>query len=309
MKHVLSSLGEARLLDRIYARLKRQHLPALVLGPGDDAGLLKVAPGKILVATHDDLAEGAHFETRWTDFRRLGRKLLRVNLSDLAAMGDVKPLAVLATAAFPASAPERWFRDFLDGLSADCRLFKTALLGGNLVRSSRLFFGLTALGEANPSGILRRSGAKPGDLLYGVGPLGLAGRGLAALRRRAKDPAGVTAFWEPEPQFRAARLLARSRLATALIDNSDGLSRSAWEIARASGTSFRLDLSHAPVAGNPDAGEDYGLLFSVPPPRLARLKAVLPAAYPLGAVSKRGARALSAHGGYDPFAAKAPHAL
>jgi thiamine-monophosphate kinase len=296
----LSSIGEARLLDRIYARLKRQRFPFLLLGPGDDAGLLKIGSGKVLVATHDDLVEGTHFESRWADFKRLGRKLLRVNLSDLAAMGDVKPLAALATAGFPGSTPERRFQEFLEGLSADCALFKTALLGGNLVRSERVFFGLTALGEADPRFILRRSGARAGDILCGVGPLGLAGKGLSELRRGIKSGRAVRAFWEPEPQFKAARVLARSRLATSLIDNSDGLSRSAAEIARASGVSYRLD--RVPIApGNPDAGEDYGLLFGVPPRRFGRLMAALPSAYRIGIFTRRDGVSGSIQDGYDQF--------
>ncbi|MBI5209557.1 MAG: thiamine-phosphate kinase [Elusimicrobia bacterium] len=317
----LAGLGEDGLLALIFKRFARQRRPGLLLGPGDDAAVLRLAPGRVLVATQDDLAEDTHFELRWADFRRLGHKLFRINLSDLAAMGDVEPIGVVVSAGFPPDAPRRWATDFLQGLSDDVRSFGTPVIGGNLTRSSKVFFSMTALGAARPGRILRRSGAKAGDILAGVGPLGAAAEGLKLLKKGAakaggrasrppsgrasagRDAAGgpyVRAFYEPAPQREAAAVLAGKRLATSLIDNSDGLARCAALLAEASGLGAAVDLADAPVDGDPDAGEDYGLVFTVPPGRWPALRAALPLAYRLGRMVPK-AKGTGAAGGYDHF--------
>lgn len=296
MAATLRSLGEEGLLARIYRRFARQRHPSLVLGPGDDAALARLKPGRLLVATHDDQVEGTHFERRWVDFRRLGHRLLRVNLSDLAAMGAVEPIGVLAAAGFPPGCPRRWALDFLEGLAEDAAHFGVPVLGGNLARSKQLFFSLTALGQAKPSQVLKRSGARPGEILAGLGPVGHAAEGLRLLRAGRKG-AAVRAFWEPEPQLTAAWLLAECKLASSLIDNSDGLLRSCALLAEASGVGLRLDLPLP--AGD---GEDYGLVFTAPKRRWAALKRALPKAYRLGETVARAKGAPLKPAGFDHFA-------
>src|SRR4051812_23923004 len=99
----LSSLGEFGFLKKLLPQLYWPEATARqrVIGPGDDAGALRLTPGHVLVATTDALVEGFHFERRWFPWEDLGYKALAVNLSDLAAMGAVRPLAALVTAGFP----------------------------------------------------------------------------------------------------------------------------------------------------------------------------------------------------------------
>jgi thiamine-monophosphate kinase len=297
----LAAIGETGLLELIRRRFSRQRFSGLLLGPGDDAAVLRLKPGHVLVATQDDLAEGAHFETRWTDFRRLAHKLLRINLSDLAAMGAVAPVGVLASAGFSPRTPRRWATEFLEGLAEDAARFNVPVLGGNLCRSEKLFFTLTALGQARPNLVLRRAGAKAGDILAGVGPIGDAARGLVELRRGKRTGRYVKAFWEPESQLRAARILAERKLATSLIDNSDGLKRSCELLARESCLGFRLDLSHLEWAAAEADGEDYGLVFTVAPKDWGRLKRNLPSAYRLGVMTAERCRAERGPSGFDHF--------
>lgn len=277
----LSKLGEDGLLARIQARFARQRHSGLILGPGDDAAVSRLKPGHVLVSTHDDLAEGTHFLRKWTDFRRLAHKLLRINLSDLAAMGAVEPVGVLCGAGFPREAPASWALDFLKGLSEDAARFKVPVLGGNLARSERLFFSMTALGQAKPEHLLKRSTARAGDLVYGIGPVG------------ESRPGKGKAFWEPEPQLAAGAQLAKKKLATALIDNSDGLMKSCRLIARDSNLKFLAETKMD------SAGEDYGLVFSVPPRKEAALRRALPKAYRLGTLV-RGRQGKT--GGFDHYA-------
>ncbi|MFA6317091.1 MAG: thiamine-phosphate kinase [Elusimicrobiota bacterium] len=300
MKASLAGLGEKGLLALIFQKFARQRHPGLALGPGDDAAVLRVPRGRVLVATQDDLVEGTHFETSWADFRRLGHKLFRINLSDLAAMGEVEPLAVIVSAGFPKDAPAAWATEFLQGLADDSRIFRTPVAGGNLSRSGKVFFSMTALGTARPNRILKRSTASAGDLIAGIGPLGAAAEGLKALKAGGRGGRAVAAFYEPAPQFKAAALLACRGLATSLIDNSDGLARSVAILAEESGLGVETDLRSAPVQGDPHAGEDYGLVFTVRPDRWALLKAALPAAYLLGRMTSRKGKVASA-GGYDHF--------
>lgn len=240
-------------------RFARQRHGSLILGPGDDAAVSRLKPGRVLVSTHDDLVEDSHFLRKKTDFRRLAHKLLRGNLSDLASMGAVEPIGVLCGAGFPKDAPVEWATDFLAGLAEDAKRFGVPVLGGNLAKSEKLFFSMTALGQAKADELLLRSTAKAGDLVFGVGAYG-------------KD----ASFYEPEPQLKAGALLARKRLATACIDNSDGLMKSCALIARDSGLKFVAETDAD------SAGEDYGLVFSVSPKKAAALKRALPKAYPLG---------------------------
>jgi thiamine-monophosphate kinase len=270
----LASLGERGLLSRIFKEFSGQRHPTLVLGPGDDAAVSRLAPGKVLVSTHDDQVEGTHFLRKGLDFKRLGQRLWRVNLSDLAAMGAVEPIGAIVTAGFPANVPSRWALDFLKGIAEDARRFKTPVLGGNLAKSKNLFFGMTLLGQAKKKNLVLRSGAKAGDLIAGIGPLGQA----PAL---------------PEPQLKAGQILGESGLATSLIDNSDGLSASCAWLARESGVAFELGS----VPKGAERGEDYGLIFTVSPRNWSRLKTLLPGMYLLGYM-KRGRAEDS---GFDHF--------
>lgn len=243
----------------IQARFARQRHASLVLGPGDDAAVSRLKPGYVLVSTHDDLVENSHFLRQKTDFRRLAHKLLRSNLSDLASMGAVEPIGVLCGAGFPADAPAQWATAFLKGLAEDAARFGVPVLGGNLAKSEKLFFSMTALGQAKANELVLRSTARAGDLVFGVGAYG-------------KD----ASFYEPEPQLEAGAILAKKKLATAMIDNSDGLMKSCALIARDSGLKFAAETDAD------SAGEDYGLVFSVAPKNAAALKRALPKAYPLG---------------------------
>lgn len=272
-----------------------------MLGPGDDAALSRVKPGHVLVSTQDDLAEGAHFETRWTDFRRLAHKLLRINLSDLAAMGAVEPVGVLVSAGFPPQAPQRWAGEFLEGLAEDAARFKVPVLGGNLCRARKLFFTLTALGQARPKNIVKRSGARAGDILAGVGPIGDAARGLAELKAGKTGGRFVKAFWEPQPQLEAARVLAESGLATSLIDNSDGLMRSCELLAQESGLGVRFSLGRLLWQAAQADGEDYGLVCTVRPKDWSRLEKILPGAYRIGVMWTERRAAARKPSGFDHF--------
>src|SRR6266704_3016164 len=272
-------LGEFGRIGRFFAPLA---------GPGglglkDDAALVDCRPGHRLVVTVDAIVEGVHYLPQDPP-ELVARKLLRVNLSDLAAMG-ARPLHYLLAAALPATLGDEWVACFAAGLAEDQRHFGVDLLGGDSVATSGpAVLSLTALGEVAVGAELRRSGAKPGDRIWVSGTIGDAFLGLQVLRggHPALAPADRAAlaqrFQLPEPRTRLGPRLAR--IAHAMLDVSDGLIADLGHICEASETGATVALPSLPlspaaqraVADEPDlparlvaAGDDYELLFTAPP--------------------------------------------
>ena len=325
----LSSLGEfgwlKKLLPRLYS--PASLISQLCIGPGDDAGAIRISSGKVLVATTDAMVEGIHFERKWFSWGNLGYKILAVNLSDLAAMGNVKPLSALITAAFPGDTSVDTVNKFYKGLESCAQRWKTSLLGGDTVGSKRDWFvSVTVLGEASPHDLIRRSGAKAGDYLVITGDLGLAAAGLEVLQ---SGKAGlswvkplVRSFSRPEPRFAAGQVLGRHHWATSLMDISDGLEASVRLLAETSGTGAEVELVRLPIpkvlsrwarmrGRHPwdyalKGGEDYELLCTVRPkdwdvvrrriPGVVRVGKILPKGKGLWAVLPGTRRPLKGYG-------------
>src|ERR1700676_3018205 len=170
-------LGEFGRLGRFFAPLT---------GPGglglkDDAALVDCTPGHRLVVTVDALVEGVHYLSD-DPAALIARRLLRVNLSDLAAMG-ARPLHYLLATALPATLGDDWVARFAEGLAEDQNRFGVQLLGGDSVSTSGpAVLSLTALGEVRIGAEIRRSGARPGDRIWVSGTIGDAFLGLRVLR-------------------------------------------------------------------------------------------------------------------------------
>jgi len=297
-------LTEWNLLSFIARRAAAQKDKRLLLGPGDDCALVRHGGGT-LVYTTDEMVEDTHFINPLETPRLLARKLLRINLSDLASMGDVRPVCVLCGASFPKTTPEAWIKAFTDELFKECAAFGCTLAGGNLARSAQMHLYLTVTGELRGMPVLR-SGAKPGDLIFGVGRIGEARAGLDYYLSGKTAPgkfARLTeSFWLPRICPEEGALIGRSGLASAMMDNSDGLYKSAKTLAAASGCSAVLDITRAALSPVLEAyceskgrnwkdyiiagGEDYGLIFTVPPAKAGRLIKLLPSAYALGLMGR-----------------------
>jgi thiamine-monophosphate kinase len=307
----LAALGEFGWLKKLLPGL---YWPSsihsqLCIGPGDDAGVIRISPGKVLVATTDAMVEGVHFERKWFPWKDLGYKILAVNLSDLAAMGDVRPLAALVSAAFPGDTPVDYVDKFYNGMKSCAQRWKTGFLGGDTVGSKKgWFISVTLLGEARPQDLLKRGGAKPGDYLLITGPVGLAAAGLEILQagktRQDWERPLLKAFSRPEPHFAAGRALGRHRLATSLIDCSDGLEASVKLLAEASGIGAEIDLTRLPISKalvrwarfrgrHPwdyalKGGEDYELVATIPPQKWKMARRRLPGATVIGRMLPKG---------------------
>lgn len=260
-------------------------------GIGDDAAVLPLGVRRSLLVTIDTLVEGIHFERAFSTPAALGRKSLAVSLSDIAAMGGTPRWFVVSLGA-PAQTPVRVVREFYRGMLGLARRVDVHLVGGDTVASpSGLTVSITLLGMVAPGQVVFRSGARPGDLVYVSGTLGDAALGLALLRRdpgRWRNSRPVRRLCDPEARVALGRELGRARIATAMIDISDGLVQDLGHVARASGVGARVYRERLPLSrsyrthcrqctDDPwepvlSGGEDYELLCSVPPRRRVQLE-------------------------------------
>ncbi len=273
--------GEFALIREVFAPLAAGERGAL--GLLDDAALIEPAPGCLLAASVDMLVEGVHFLADDPAFQ-VAQKLLRVNLSDLAAMG-ARPRVCLLGLAVPESVDLDWLREFARGLAADQERFAIALAGGDTTATTGPpTLSLTAIGEVEAGRALLRSNAAPGEHVYVSGTIGDAALGLRLLQGadlglagRARD-AAIARYRLPEPRLR----LGMAVPASAAVDVSDGLVADLGHICRASGLGARIEAGRVPVSGAARAalgrgavgiadvltgGDDYELVFTAPADR------------------------------------------
>ncbi|HXS32394.1 MAG TPA: thiamine-phosphate kinase [Solirubrobacterales bacterium] len=268
-------MGEFELLARI-----RERLPApdsrVRLGSGDDAAI--TVPAGATATSVDALVDGVHFRRDLATPAQIGHKALATALSDLAAMG-AKAGEAYVVLGIPTDLSEDECIELLDGMLALAAKTGTDLAGGDLTRADSLFLAITVVGHAaSPDRLVKRSGARPGDLLVLTGEIGGAAAGLEQpdieeLRVRQL---------EPTPRLAAGQALAESGV-TAMIDVSDGLGADAGHLAERSEVGLRIDAAAVPLA--PAArelseatgrqpwqllggGEDYELLASIAPDQL-----------------------------------------
>ena len=254
-------------------------------GPGaldlrDDAALLRPPPGRELVLTVDAMVAGVHFlPDDPPDL--VGRKLLRVNLSDLAAKGAT-PLCYLMTVSTPRGTPDDWYAGFAAGLAQDQATYGVTLLGGDTTSTpGPVSLSLTIIGHVAPGQAVHRFGARAGDDIYVTGTIGDGALGLAVAQGRLTDGTGYLLDRYRLPRPRVG--LAIAGIATASMDVSDGLVQDLGHICRTSNLGATLNAASVPLSpaarrAGPDwlvtcltGGDDYEVLMAVPPERSVAL--------------------------------------
>ncbi|EHQ52191.1 thiamine-monophosphate kinase [Ectothiorhodospira sp. PHS-1] len=274
-------MKEFDLIRRHFTQAPRH--PDVILGVGDDAALLRVPPGHELVVSVDTLIQGVHFPAQ-TPPAAVGHKALAVNLSDLAAMGAMPRWITLALT-LPDQDPD-WLGAFARGLLDLARQHGVELVGGDTTRGP-LSITVQIMGVAPVGAALRRRGARPGDRIMVTGTPGDAALALQRmLAGQALDPDDPLRRRLDRPTPRVAAGLALRGLASACIDISDGLCQDLGHVLTASGVGATLRtsdlplsaafLAHMPAEGIDwslplAGGDDYELLFTVPPERVPRV--------------------------------------
>jgi len=249
----------------------------VLVGPGDDAAVLRVKTGHVVVST-DLMVEGRHFRREWASANDVGHRAAAQNLSDINAMGGRATSLTIGLAA-PPDLPVQWALDFARGFAEECALVGATVVGGDLTRADQVVIAVTVIGACTVAPVVR-SGAEPGDVLAITGRQGWAAGGLAVLGRGFRSPRVlVEAYRRPEPPYDAGQVAADAG-ATSMIDVSDGLIAEARHLAEASGVAIDvstkafevpepLQAVGAAVGADPmqfilGGGDDHALLATFP---------------------------------------------
>ncbi|HEU5035770.1 MAG TPA: thiamine-phosphate kinase [Nocardioides sp.] len=229
----LADVGEFGLISELVSLFPQGD--QVLVGPGDDAAVLRVKTGHVVVST-DLIVEGRHFRREWASAADVGHRAAAQNLSDVNAMGGRATSLTIGLAA-PPDLPAQWALDFAQGFADECALVGASVVGGDVTRADEIVIAVTVLGACTQAPVLR-SGARPGDVLALTGRQGWAAGGLAVLGRGFRSPRVlVEAYRRPEPPYDAGRVAAEAG-ATAMIDVSDGLLADAGHLADDSGVAI-----------------------------------------------------------------------
>jgi thiamine-monophosphate kinase len=327
----LRKMGEFGLLRRVRNWMTASD-PLLIQGIGDDVAVFETE-GRVLLATTDILIEEIHFEQSWIDPYHLGKKALAVNLSDIAAMGGV-PRYFLLSLGLPKGISLSFISRFYRGLKEMARPFRLSLIGGDTSLSQKIVINICLLGEGEKETLLYRKGARVGDDLFVTGTLGDSALGLRILQKvglKAKPRRLIERHLSPRPRIDLGQSIAKERLATAMIDVSDGLLIDTTHLLEESGKGARVWEERIPLsssyrryvssyAKDPSllalsGGEDYELLFTAPPRMrekisslalvhrvpITRIGEIVPSPKGFRMVRKNGTEYSPSHLGFDHF--------
>jgi thiamine-monophosphate kinase len=253
---------------RRFAHASRNR--SVLRGIGDDCAVVRPQRGFELLVTTDLSIEDVHFRRSWHPARSVGHRCLARGLSDIAAMGG-EPLACFLSIGLPPELPGKWADEFLSGLMGLARRCGVELAGGDVSSATKITADIMVVGRVPAGRAILRSGARPGDRIFVTGQLG----GSAAVLRKLfagqrVRPSASSRHFFPQPRLKVARLLRERRLATSMIDLSDGLSVDLAHICEESKVSARISAAQIPIATAADlqlalhGGEDYELLFTAP---------------------------------------------
>lgn len=290
----IANLGEFGLIDRIASGFSIEQKGTL-MGIGDDAAVIAIPEGEVLLASCDMLAEGVHFDLAYTPLHLLGYKSVAVNLSDIAAMNGI-PRQILISIGISNRFSVEAVDSLYDGIRQACKDYQVDLAGGDTTSSrAGLVLSITAIGSQKPEKVVSRAGAKVGDLICVSGDLGAAYMGLQLLERE-KKVFQVNPDMQPELPEEQAYLIQRQLKAEArtdivhelaekgvlpssMIDISDGLASELFHICRQSHCGVHVfedklpienltrlaasDFGLSPLTCAMNGGEDYELLFTV----------------------------------------------
>ncbi len=289
----LEDIGEFGLIELIRKEQSPQGGEVLV-GIGDDTAVIKQGGDDYLLLTCDALVEGVHFHLDYTAYRELGWKAMAVNLSDIASMGGVPKYALVSLCLPPLTDPLK-VKEFYWGLRELGERFGVGIVGGDTTSSPVLMVSIALIGRVRKEHLVTRSGARSGDSLLVTGTLGGAEGGLKLLKRGRPYPKGMEGIIRrhltPMPRLKEAKLLVENLEPTAMIDISDGLALDLSHLIEESGVGAEIWREKIPLhpqaeevakilGGSPYdfalyGGEDYELLFTLPPDQVERARELL----------------------------------
>ncbi len=294
---LLRDIGERRLIELVSSYFKCEE---------EDCAIVEFGTEYLLI-TSDMLHQQTDFPHQMTPYQ-MGWSLVAVNLSDIAAMGGT-PLFMVNALGLPGDFKIEAFEELLSGINSCASRFGLKIIGGDLDSHEEITLTGTVIGTSNKGKIVRRSGARIGDLVCVTGHLGSAGGGLRLLKEDKdfdRSNPLVKALLEPMPRVEEGLMLSGSGSVTSMTDISDGLSVSLSDLSRASGVGFRIEEEKIPVYSDDllefawSAGGDYELLFTVMPEGIDELERIVDFTV-IGSVVAKGAGDEILSSGYDLF--------
>ncbi|MFC1501422.1 thiamine-phosphate kinase [Elusimicrobiota bacterium] len=314
-KPLLKDIGEYKLLTYLKSKINTScKNPSISLGIGDDAFVGNISKNCSLVSTKDLLIEDIHFNRLWSDPYQIGYKAIAVNLSDLAAMGKCKPLYCLVGLGLPPNTSLEFVDKLYTGMQSISNKHDLSIVGGDTVSTKKsIVISITLLGEIYKKNIISRGCAKPGDIIVVNSTFGDSAAGMYLLRKKTKSTSKINKYLInkhllPVPRIKDAGIIADAKVATSMIDSSDGLSVSLKFITEESKVGAKVNLEKVPISRQLknlaqkdkrlkplelalNGGEDYELLFTIKKGSFKKLKSVLPNAVAIGEItSKKGTR-------------------
>ena len=293
--------GELEIISHIKRRARRSG--DVRVGIGDDAAVVDLGGDADMIACSDLMVEGVHFRTAWSEPALIGRKSLAVTLSDVAAMGGAPRFAMVSIAIAKGLATG-FVEELFEGIFAMADAAGVFVIGGD-TSSSRdsLFIDTSVIGQCGKGEAVTRSGARAGDRIFVTGTLGASMLGLHLLERGTRLGAegvsdekdrlrrqAILKHLAPEPRLGLGRAIGEHRLATAMIDISDGLSTDLWHVLEESrcgalisaeaipidesAVSLAEEMGEAAIDLALDGGEEYELLFTARPENESRIIAI-----------------------------------
>ncbi len=303
--------SEFELIDTFFNMPSADLPDEIIAGIGDDAAVIRPDGKTPLLVTNDLMIEDVHYRAAWMSPFDLARKLVRINVSDIAAMGG-QPAFGLLSIGLPSPLGENWLQDFSGGLSQAFKTFGITLIGGDTSQSpGPVIVALTLMGKAINGAFVPRHSPRPRDTLYVTGTLGDAAAGLTILESQTEDSPShrntreaflITRHIAPTPRVAVAGEIAARQLASCMIDISDGLVADLGHLLEKSDLGAEISLESIPLSPafrdtasgcNPspellilEGGEDYELLFTSPiqPEKMAKEIAGVPLT-PIGTIT------------------------
>lgn len=263
-------VSERALIGQIRRLAQSASVKGVIQGIADDCAILRLSPGCELLVTTDLCVEDVHFRQAWHPAVVVGHLCLARGLSDIAAMGGA-PLACFLSLGLPEDLSQAWINSFLRGLLRLAKKFRIQLAGGDISAAPKITADIVVTGETPKGKAVLRSGARPGDRIYVTGSLGASAATLKQLFAGKKlKPERSNPHFYPTPRVEVGSCLRKNRLASAMLDVSDGISIDLDHICEESGVAAILAASKIPISKSANlelalhGGEDYELLFTAP---------------------------------------------